>query len=1041
MRRKTKWCALALTCGVALSAAGLAVSQVKANAEKEFLPTLTSKMQGDTLVLLNDEVAEFALNYTKGSAIHYAPADGIATDRYVPKPATISWENNRDDALYYTLRVGLEQDLSDAENYIVSETTADVDYLYSAKHYYYQVYAHYDNDEVVKSRVFDFYTADVPRTVYIEGVTNTRDIGGRYIMGGQYQIKQGMVYRGAEVNRELGAITEEGKRVMLYDLGIKTDLDIRGGDVQNATGTSPINDELNYVHLEAPWYSHVFNASYKEAFTQEIRTFANPDNYPIYLHCSVGRDRAGTLSALLSALIGVEEIDIYRDYEMSFLSRVGLKDAAQSQGNHSSLMYDLTVTIDRIKNEYPADTLMESTAEWMKDYLGITQEEIDTIRNTLWEEAGVRVDNSAVKRAVQPRKSVSKVNTARDFLCTYSANPDEAVGGYGSSAVNAYTAEEAAAAGIPAGYEGTVLEVIPKSGVLCGAALDFSGENVPSGLISALEFRVYIGYSDKNTGNYPQVRIQDPNGSSAWVYQVNKANAMGEWITVTMPATSGFSMLYKDGKLNKFELSLRTNAKVPFYIDSAKYVLKADDGKAPVITYTGLDSITVALGAGLDLPVSATDNMEGDVAVEYVWGDGVTLNEKGTPAKAGAYTLTLKATDFYGNTATKQIAVMVTDGVDTVAPVIDWKASTVKAAVGTKPMMKVNAADNSGLVTVTKTWSNGALDKCNKLTAGTHTWTVTASDASGNKSTKSVTFIVTENEPAYTTMVDEANAAGYFTVTFDGENPMIVPYGVKVDKPMAPVKADTAEMQYTFLGWYVGDEKWDFDNVVTSNLDIQSKWLEVKQSYKVSFDGKVAVNKVEYGSVIPANLIPETPTKPASSREQYTFAGWYNGDELWNLETDVVTGNTVLVSKFTKSPRLYTVTFDGENATEYGYGSKIEKPADPVKESTETTAYEFIGWYYLGKEWNFDTDIVNYDIKLQSKWNEIAIEVEKPDDTQSDSELDSDTDSEQNSSNNDTAQPGVSDLIAGCSGVIGGVASGLTALGVAAYVLLKKKED
>ena len=74
MRRKTKWCALALTCGVALSAAGLAVSQVKANAEKEFLPTLTSKMQGDTLVLLNDEVAEFALNYTKGSAIHYPPA-------------------------------------------------------------------------------------------------------------------------------------------------------------------------------------------------------------------------------------------------------------------------------------------------------------------------------------------------------------------------------------------------------------------------------------------------------------------------------------------------------------------------------------------------------------------------------------------------------------------------------------------------------------------------------------------------------------------------------------------------------------------------------------------------------------------------------------------------------------------------------------------------------------------------------------------------------------------------------------------------------
>ena len=47
-------------------------------------------MQGDTIVLLSGEVAEFALDYTPASAINYAPTDGVATDRYVPKPATIS---------------------------------------------------------------------------------------------------------------------------------------------------------------------------------------------------------------------------------------------------------------------------------------------------------------------------------------------------------------------------------------------------------------------------------------------------------------------------------------------------------------------------------------------------------------------------------------------------------------------------------------------------------------------------------------------------------------------------------------------------------------------------------------------------------------------------------------------------------------------------------------------------------------------------------------------------------------------------------------
>ena len=134
MGKMKKWYAFALGCSMAFSVAGVTLMQTQAGASAN--TTITSQTHGETMVLLNGEVAEFALNYTKKSAINYAPTNGIATNRYVPKPATISWENTRDDALYYTLHVGLEQDLSDADTYVVSDTTADIEYLYSAKHYY-----------------------------------------------------------------------------------------------------------------------------------------------------------------------------------------------------------------------------------------------------------------------------------------------------------------------------------------------------------------------------------------------------------------------------------------------------------------------------------------------------------------------------------------------------------------------------------------------------------------------------------------------------------------------------------------------------------------------------------------------------------------------------------------------------------------------------------------------------------------------------------------------------------------------------------------
>ncbi len=622
--------------------------------------------------------------------------------------------------------------------------------------------------------------------------------------------------------------------------------------------------------------------------------------------------------------------------------------------------------------------------------------------------------------------NAAAVSTSDDFNCAYSVSGKTSdYVYYGSSDVKTYTAEEAAAAGVPAGYEGEVIEVMGSTSR--GFLLDFSAQQIPMGLVEALEFRVYLGVNSANDGvKYPQIRIPNPYAlGSEWVFQEGKATPTGEWTTVTVPATKkNFPSLGENGYLNKFELSVRSEGSIVFYVDSIDYVLKANDNVAPVINCTEGETFTAALGEALDFTVTATDAQQGAVPVQYIWDNGVELNANGTPVNAGIYNLTLKAVDYYGNTSTKTVKVNVVEA-DRTAPTIALDITEVKTMAGVKPMLKVTATDDSGKCSVTKTWSEGALDKKGGLTTGTHTWTIVATDMFGNKSTKTVTFIVTANEPAYSFVTDESDIFGEHTVTFDGQDPVSVGYGFKLVKPADPVKEADAAAKYTFLGWYYGDKEWNFDtDVVTEDMDLQSKWEETKRVYRVTFEGVNGVKKVEYGNVIPESAIPADPTKAATMKYEFTFDGWYVGDKKWDFATDVVTGDVVLKAKFIETPRLYTVTFDGANAISVGYGEKIEKPADPTKEATATHRYEFIGWYYGANEWNFETGTVTNAMDIQSKWREIELEVEAPtvDDTT-------------------TEEPsGIAAILAGCSGVVG-LTGTMVALSMAAAVLLKKKED
>ena len=56
----------------------------------------------------------------------------------------------------------------------------------------------------------------------------------------------------------------------------------------------------------------------------------------------------------------------------------------------------------------------------------------------------------------------------------------------------------------------------------------------------------------------------------------------------------------------------------------------------------------------------------------------------------------------------------------------------------------------------------------------------------------------------------------------------------KIDKPAAPVKKPDAKKEYTFIGWYLSDEEWDFENmVITEDITLTARYKETLYSIEV----------------------------------------------------------------------------------------------------------------------------------------------------------------------------------------------------------------
>ena len=198
---------------------------------------------------------------------------------------------------------------------------------------------------------------------YIPGVKNGRDLGSIYYMVTTegYDIKEGLLIRGSELDgAELGLAQTEGAAYLEEKYGIKTEIDLRG-QLENAGDA--FSSDVEHKYFNMVFYSDVFTEEGKAVVKDIFTELANPDNYPIYIHCAHGIDRVGAVSYILSAVLGVPESRLANEYMLS----VG------AYGN------DILKVRDGLK-AYGGATIRECAESYLLD-CGLTMEQIETLRD------------------------------------------------------------------------------------------------------------------------------------------------------------------------------------------------------------------------------------------------------------------------------------------------------------------------------------------------------------------------------------------------------------------------------------------------------------------------------------------------------------------------------------------------------------------------------------------------------------------------------------------------------------------------------------
>ncbi len=270
------------------------------------------------------------------------------------------------------LHLSENADLTNSRTYILSADNQSlaIDNLKTGTVYYYKV------ESQGNEHLGSFKTAQSTRFLYFPGVHNTRDIGG-YTTLDNKTVKQGYIIRGSEIDGLVlnsYYLNADHIEQIQSDFGFVFEMDLREQTLFSGRYVSRFGSETRHRFYTAPTYGEIFNDSYKQSLKDIFSDLANPKNYPIYIHCTYGADRTGTVIFLLQGLLNMSEQQMLTEYQLT----------AFRQSSYATNHY-----LDIVRNNlqgYEGDTIQEKIKNFLIEDIGVTEQEIESIRNILLED-------------------------------------------------------------------------------------------------------------------------------------------------------------------------------------------------------------------------------------------------------------------------------------------------------------------------------------------------------------------------------------------------------------------------------------------------------------------------------------------------------------------------------------------------------------------------------------------------------------------------------------------------------------------------------
>jgi protein-tyrosine phosphatase len=185
-----------------------------------------------------------------------------------------------------------------------------------------------------------YYQKEKQRIKQMESIHNFRDFGGYKTQNGA-RLKKGLLYRSGDLSKANDADLEQ-----LSSLGIKTICDLRSErERRMEPDRIPVAGAFTFVHIpmrpiieyhgrsvrrllslmfgrerrmDYVAESHKAYREYATSCLPQLKALfhhiANPENLPVLIHCSAGKDRTGVVSGLIQLVLGVSVETAMDDY-------------------------------------------------------------------------------------------------------------------------------------------------------------------------------------------------------------------------------------------------------------------------------------------------------------------------------------------------------------------------------------------------------------------------------------------------------------------------------------------------------------------------------------------------------------------------------------------------------------------------------------------------------------------------------------------------------------------------------------------------------